>query len=407
MQPTKILRVVFRAYFQAFFALIGYVAGANPSLLNETDFVVPNFYWIAVMSAATIFFTFFRKRPWFLSILRLYAKAIGWMAGIYATIIFGAILVIPPSNVLLVLVSFVLFTAIAAALQLADVVAKAIEGLASRLVRTAIGSDRQPARATLSKTKVMAISVSVLLVVLLLWVPVFVPPNEFVLAAMISTLIPLVYLTLFFVVEDHGVDKPGNVDPGYLWREYKILDESVSRRENSVWVTGSIFVTASLLLLGQSTTLTSGQGQDLVSTEKLRAVAVFTSWGVYAIWLFFLQFPAGRLTDWTFKRLRGIEHQLGMEVHRYVVRKRDPIRRWVWLTVLDGLFFAGYFILGLDIVVLRIALPIQVAMIAIYSQIQWCPKCGNRIGWKRPQARCPTCRISTGDFVNLRYTETA
>jgi hypothetical protein len=188
----------------------------------------------------------------------------------------------------------------------------------------------------------------------------FVSVDKSILANLVSALVPGIYLILFFRFEEHGMEKSPTVLPENLWREHRILDQSVSRRENSILITGSIFVTASLVLIGQSVSVALVQPN----------VAVFTSWLMYSIWLFFLQFPAGRLTDWTFRRLKGIETELGIEGHLYIVRRRDPFRRYVWLWVLNGLLVAGYAVLGIDLLYLRVIIPIQVGIVVLHYLIQ-------------------------------------
>ncbi len=145
-------------------------------------------------------------------------------------------------------------------------------------------------------------------------------------------------------------------DSKKLWDEYKILGQTVGRRENSLLVSGSIFVTASLVLLGQSTTISD--------KPTLMQFAVLTSRTVYSTWLFLLQLTAGRITDRTYDRMRFMEGKLGIEVHEYLKTKRDPVRRWIWLWLLDGLLIAGTLMMGFDVWPLRISLPTQVIFMA-------------------------------------------
>jgi hypothetical protein len=208
----------------------------------------------------------------------------------------------------------------------------------------------------------------------ILWLPSYSQLGTIALARNLSWILPFAYIITFLGMEDgkwflvklggfFGIkfDKRDDLtvrSQKQLLMEYEVLNGTVGRRESSLLVAGSIFVTAALVLLGQST-----QVMERSSKEAI----VFTSWAVYAIWLFLFQLTAARITDWTFERLRDIEKKLGIKVHRYLVRKRDPVRRWVWLWLLNGLLIAGSLVLGLDLEVFNIVLPIEVFLMAVPS----------------------------------------
>jgi len=71
---------------------------------------------------------------------------------------------------------------------------------------------------------------------------------------------------------------------------------------------GSIFVVTSLTLLGQSA----------LAPPRLRVIMIYLALLVYGTWLFAVTLTTQRLDDISYARLRGIERQLGLEVHLYV-----------------------------------------------------------------------------------------
>jgi hypothetical protein len=206
------------------------------------------------------------------------------------------------------------------------------------------------------------------------WLPPYPQLGALALAFNLSWILPFAYIIVFLGIEFEKalgikIEKLIRIKPEKgddlttisrkrLFLEYEVLNGTVGRRESSLLVAGSIFVTASLVLLGQSTQVTE---------QSVREAIVFTSWAVYAIWLFLFQLTAVRVTDWTFGRLRDIERKLGIKVHRYLVRKRDPARRWVWLWLLNGLLIAGSLVIGLDLLVFKIFLPIEIFLMAVPS----------------------------------------
>jgi hypothetical protein len=155
----------------------------------------------------------------------------------------------------------------------------------------------------------------------------------------VSLLLPLVYVILFILLNRGGLEPSPTVNPGMLKFEYKLLQKSVNQREQTILLTGSIFVTASLLLAGEGLR---------TSDETVRTASTLLSWTVYAIWLFMFQLTSGRLIDRTYARMRWIENNVPIvfQVHEYLARKRDPVRRWIWLALLQVLLLVGSAVLG-------------------------------------------------------------
>ena len=172
----------------------------------------------------------------------------------------------------------------------------------------------------------------------------------------ISLGLSLAYPILFVLTEFERPEAITTLSRKKLRTEYKVLNQSVSRRENSLLVSGSIFVTAALLLLGQST---------MVSSQPvLMKLSIFTSWTIYSTWLFLLQLTAGRLTDLTYRRLKDIEKLLQLEIHTFLGSKRDPVRKWIWLWLLDALLLGGGLLWGLNLWWYKYSIPIQVSIMA-------------------------------------------
>jgi len=177
-----------------------------------------------------------------------------------------------------------------------------------------------------------------------------------------TTELPLIYVFLFVFTETTDpiqFPSDNSADPRVLLEEYRTLNTSVRQRENSLLLAGSIFVTASLILLGQS----SIQGSQKVPV-------VFGSWAVYSIWLFLFQLSSARLTELTFARLRGLEQNMRLRIqsHTFLFTKRDPVRRYFWLWVLNAILVLGDLLLGLDrvaVISLSLTIPIQALIIMV------------------------------------------
>jgi hypothetical protein len=194
----------------------------------------------------------------------------------------------------------------------------------------------------------------------IIWLPFYLFRTSVeIVAYSLALALPITYLGFYITIELERGTKTATTDPGKLEAEYKVLNQSVGRRENSLLIAGSIFVTASLVLLGQSTTVDKG--------SELAQLSVFTSWAVYSTWLFLFQLTAQRGMTLTYQRLRELEGSLGIEAHLYLNKKRDPARRWVWLMLLNGLIVSGTLILGFDTLYLRISLTLQIIGITCFS----------------------------------------
>jgi len=159
---------------------------------------------------------------------------------------------------------------------------------------------------------------------------------------LIGIAIILIYLVLFFNLGCPAADEScsGTRDEHLLRLEYETLNEEVRRRGEMLAVHGSIFVVASLLLLGQSA----------LTPQPTRAAILFVALFVYAAWMFAMTYSTGRLDNIAFARLRGIEKQLGFEVHRYMKEKTEcktwlKARRFIWGFVLIVLVAGGSFLL--------------------------------------------------------------
>jgi len=154
-----------------------------------------------------------------------------------------------------------------------------------------------------------------------------------------SVVLPAFYGLLLF--SDTPDDLPSEtIGLKRLKLEYKILNDSVRQRENSLLSSGSIFVAASLILLGQAALVTTNIDLGV-------AALVFGSWFIYSIWLFAYQLTTVKLTSVTFGRLRWLEHRLGFEAHRMLIHYRIPIRKWLWFDGLCALLIMGNPLLGL------------------------------------------------------------
>jgi len=100
---------------------------------------------------------------------------------------------------------------------------------------------------------------------------------------------------------------------------------------------GSIFVVASLLLLGQSVS----------APLRERTAILFVTLLVYAMWLFAMTYSTMRLDNIAFARLRGIEEQYGFRAHLYMKKMTEKTlwlyaRRFIWGLVLIMLVLGGF-----------------------------------------------------------------
>jgi len=126
--------------------------------------------------------------------------------------------------------------------------------------------------------------------------------------------------------------------------EYRTLNEEVSRRGEMLAIHGSIFVVASLALLGAAFSASVPQ--------PARAAIVFLALLLYGMWSLVMACTSQRLDDITFARLRGIEEQLRFKAHRYIKEMTKStiskiwleIRRSIWGFVLILIWLGGYFL---------------------------------------------------------------
>ena len=174
----------------------------------------------------------------------------------------------------------------------------------------------------------------------------------------ISVLLIALYMIVFAVFD---LPKKDNSEvSGDNWKiEYESLDNSARQRETSLLLTGAIFVTASLLLMGEST-----------RSEGFREVVIFTSWGIYSIWLFLFQLTTVRLGTLTYARLRRIEESKNIKAHSYLNPHRDPARRWVWFALFSMQLIAGNALIGSDLTIFFWILPIELAAVVVYSLLE-------------------------------------
>ena len=159
---------------------------------------------------------------------------------------------------------------------------------------------------------------------------------------LIGILIFLAYVILIMAVREPEDLGPETEREDLALEEYRTINEEVRRRGEMLAVHGSIFVIASLTLLGAAA---SGS-----VSRPARVVIVFLALLVYGTWLFSMTYSTRRLDDIAFARLRRIEERLGFRAHRYM---RDSTRgaiwlearRFIWGFVLILLVFGGYLLL--------------------------------------------------------------
>src|SRR5712692_8716745 len=118
----RIIRIVAMYYFRAILSLVGFTVAANPRLLNDSIFLVPNVEWIGILTFVLIVAVYLQKRAWIAEIISLYLRAFGWVLNIFITLAFGVIvLVLPFATNLQVIGGIVgLFSAAAAIFFLTD-----------------------------------------------------------------------------------------------------------------------------------------------------------------------------------------------------------------------------------------------------------------------------------------------
>ncbi len=178
-------------------------------------------------------------------------------------------------------------------------------------------------------------------------------------ALLFSIAVPLAYVYLQILVEGTKVGTSTFTKGQRLELEYETLNQAVRQREQTMGVTGSIFVAQSLFLLGISQSLPEGSQQ----------VTIFGSWIVFSIWLFFIQLGDNRMMKKTYDRLRWIEEQLNFEAHTYLMKQRDRLKRWAWFALLCTVLAYGNILM--DQVILAVWTVVIVAVVLIFSHLGW------------------------------------
>lgn len=143
-----------------------------------------------------------------------------------------------------------------------------------------------------------------------------------------------------------------------LREEYRVLEAYVARNENTILVTGTIFVAGSLVLLGESAR---------TCEQNSRLPIVLGVWAIYSIWLFFIQLLGYRIQSRAYGRLRDIEDTLQFEAHGYLLRQRDMLRRWVWLALLNAFILFGSSLIETELPVIWLSLMAQIVFLFTYS----------------------------------------
>lgn len=160
---------------------------------------------------------------------------------------------------------------------------------------------------------------------------------------LLATLIVLLGLYAFLIPRRRPQSLSPTSDQDLQWEEYRTLNKEIERRERSMIMMGSIFLPISLLILGQATT---------VGNLDVKFLLVCASMALYSIWLFAVQGTSWWLDEITYARIRGLEEQLGIEVHCYVGRQvegnlRIYVRRHHWAIFLVTLFVVAIIIMSL------------------------------------------------------------
>ena len=160
---------------------------------------------------------------------------------------------------------------------------------------------------------------------------------------LIGSLLLLAYVLIFLVLIGCRPEESCSEtkDEHLVLLEYQTLNEEVRRRGEMLAIHGSIFVVACLALLAAAV--------SVPTSHFARVAMVFLSLLIYGMWSLVVTCTSQRLDDITFARLRGIEGQLGFQVHLYVKGRAakwwSEIRRFIWGFVLILIWLGGYFLL--------------------------------------------------------------
>jgi hypothetical protein len=157
-------------------------------------------------------------------------------------------------------------------------------------------------------------------------------------------LVSILYFVLQQTKKSKTKDLPTDKDKQEL--EYKTLNENVQSRGESTLVSGTIILTASVLVMVESLR------NDLAGV--LLVVAVLTSLALYAVWLLAYS-TTRRLDDFCLARMRELEEKLGINIHRLLY---DEVQKRTWYRagrlIQWMLFFWILLVFGLIILLLKL-----------------------------------------------------
>lgn len=166
--------------------------------------------------------------------------------------------------------------------------------------------------------------------------------NSSVILLILGTITTVVYLWYNQPYEERNGSAVNNTglanndlpEPRALFTiQYEQINERVRSRENVTVVVGSLFVTASFLLMSSSVDLPPG------SNLVLKDMLVLASLALYSIWLLAFSLPANKLSSRELCRLRQMEAYADyrINVHTYLwenVRNKGwyrYLRRQIWV----------------------------------------------------------------------------
>ncbi len=161
----------------------------------------------------------------------------------------------------------------------------------------------------------------------------------FVVSVFFSIVLPIVYYSLFIYYADNPTiaDRASPTRGRTLLElEYKVLNEGDLERTNWILLSGTLFITASIFLIGQSVTI--------AHNPAFKEIFVAGSWSIYSIWLFLFDLADARYAAVTRERLKWIETKsasLRIDAKSYMGHHRVPIRGWVWFILLNALLAIG------------------------------------------------------------------
>lgn len=131
-----------------------------------------------------------------------------------------------------------------------------------------------------------------------------------------------------------------------LLKDYEITNSEVARRENITVLVGTIMLTSSFLILGNSITQ-----NILIPRFVVAAASIF----IFVTWLFILYYTTRKLNQISYTRIRAFEDKLnekvnyGFGIHRFMQDKRKcqlkfRIRKCFWSVTLLVLSIAWYLV---------------------------------------------------------------